>query len=46
MAKSQRIGTDDGERKVLAAIAEFGWHSMNGVVALTAPIVPSLVLKL
>ena len=29
MAKSQRIGTDDGERKVLAAIAEFGWHSMN-----------------
>jgi Domain of unknown function (DUF4262) len=25
----QSIGTDDGERKVLADIAKFGWHSLN-----------------
>jgi hypothetical protein len=29
MAKPQRIGTDHGERKVLADVAEFGWHSLN-----------------
>ncbi len=29
MGKPQRIGSDDGERKTLADIAEFGWHSVN-----------------
>jgi hypothetical protein len=29
MGKPQRIGTDHGERKVLADIAEYGWHSVN-----------------
>jgi hypothetical protein len=29
MAKPKRIGTDHGERKVIADIAEFGSHSVN-----------------
>jgi hypothetical protein len=31
MAKSQRIGNDLVERKVLADINEFGWDSMNAL---------------
>ena len=26
---SKRVGTDDGERKVIADIEKYGWHSLN-----------------
>jgi hypothetical protein len=31
MTNTQRKGSDIGERKILADIAEYGWHCMNVV---------------